>query len=353
MTKIILDEIIAKHKSGAKLDNVSFEIQSGEYIAVLGPTGAGPSEILKVIAGLLPIQGGRIFFDEKDISQLPPEDRGIGMIFEQFLLFPHLSVLDNLLYGPRMCREDIEEKTKIAEEIISMVRLDGRENAISRELSGGMQQRVGVARAIVAGAKILLLDQPYRALDAKIRAEMRIEVRNIVKNLGLTAVHSTHETEEAMLLADKVAIFNNGKLEQFDTPTKVFDHPKTEFVASFLAESNVWDIKTKDGVVFLKDIEIKYDMNEYPSEKYSRLVLRQHAIDLFFSNEKIPKEWNKFLSTITKVRLLGEFIRISVEVDGTEFIVRDLLNPELNDPLQLVGKQISIAFPIHEVKLFE
>ena len=190
MTKIVLENVNAKHKSGANLIDVSMLIEDGEYVAVLGPTGSGPSELLKVIAGLLPITSGKIFFDGIDVSDLPPEDRHIGMVFEQFNLFPHLSVMDNLLYGPRMRRSNIEKKTKVASEIINMVRLNGREDAISRELSGGMQQRVGIARALVADSQLLLLDQPYRALDAKIRAEMRLEVRNIVKGIGISCLHS-------------------------------------------------------------------------------------------------------------------------------------------------------------------
>ncbi|MCY3413047.1 MAG: ABC transporter ATP-binding protein [Candidatus Heimdallarchaeota archaeon] len=353
MTKIELHGISTSHKSGAKLDNVSFSINEGEYIAVLGPTGAGPSEILKVVAGLLPVDAGSITFDDNDVTHYPPEDRHVGFVFEQFNLFPHLSVLDNLLYGPRMRRESIEDKMKVAEEVLSMVRLDGREDAISRELSGGMQQRVGIARAITAGAKILLLDQPYRALDAKIRAEMRLEVRNIVKGLGISCIHSTHETEEAFMVADRIAIFNDGKLEQIGTPQEVFNHPVSEFVASFLAESNVWDISISNNKVVLGN-QISFDFNhkEYESESYSRAVLRQHAIDLFFNENTIPSSWNHLQGKVTKVRLLGEFIRITVLCDGMEFVVRDLLNPDLKNPLKLVGRDLFIGFPVDELKLF-
>lgn len=353
MTKIVLENVNAKHKSGANLIDVSMLIEDGEYVAVLGPTGSGPSELLKVIAGLLPITSGKIFFDGNDVSDLPPEDRHVGMVFEQFNLFPHLSVMDNLLYGPRMRRSDIEKKTKVAREIINMVRLNGREDAISRELSGGMQQRVGIARALVADAKLLLLDQPYRALDAKIRAEMRLEVRNIVKGIGISCLHSTHETEEAMLVADKIAIFNEGRLEQIGTPEEVFNFPKTEFVASFLAESNIWDVKIKNDQIVLEDkFTLDYNPDLFPNDNYSRMVLRQHSIDLFSEERQIPKNWNGFHVKVTKVRLLGEYIRITVDMDGTEFIARELLNPDLRDPLLLVDKEMWIGFPVDEVKLF-
>ncbi len=353
MTRILLENVSAEHKSGANLIDVSMLVEDGEYVAVLGPTGSGPSELLKVIAGLLPVTTGKIFLDEKDVSDLPPEDRHIGMVFEQFNLFPHLSVMDNLLYGPRMRRSDIEKKKKIAAEIINMVRLNGREDAISRELSGGMQQRVGIARALVADSQLLLLDQPYRALDAKIRAEMRLEVRNIVKGIGISCLHSTHETEEAMLVADKIAIFNAGRLQQIGTPEEVFNFPNTEFVASFLAESNIWDIEIKDNVIILDNtLNIKYNADLFPEDKYSRMVLRQHSIDLFSEKDQIPNDWNGFHGKITRVRLLGEFIRITVNVEGKEFIIRELLNPDLRDPLLLVDKELWVGFPVDEVKLF-
>ena len=352
MTQIRLKNISTSHKSGAELKNVDMIVEEGEYIAVLGPTGSGPSEILKVVAGLLNISAGNVYFNDKEVTDLPPEDRNISMVFEQFNLFPHLSVLDNLLYGPRMRKANIPEKMKVAEEIISMVRLDGREQAISRELSGGMQQRVGVARAIVAGADILLLDQPYRALDAKIRAEMRLEIRNIVKGLKLSCIHSTHETEEAMLVADRIAIFNDGRLEQIGTPEEVFNSPKSEFVASFLAESNVWNTEIVNGLVKIDDnIVINYDKLKYPNPQYSKLVIRQHAIDLFFETSP-PQDWIDLDGKIIKVRLLGEFIRISVLVENTIFIIRELLNPDLRNPLDLVDRDVIIAFPLDEVKLF-
>ncbi len=353
MTKIIFEHVSARDKSGSHLDGVSMIIEDGDYVAVLGPTGAGPSELLKVVAGLIPLTSGKLIFDHKEVTTLPPEDRYVGMIFEQFNLFPHLSVIDNILYGPRMRRMDLNERRKVAEEIISMVRLDGRENAVSRELSGGMMQRVGIARAIVAGAKILLLDQPYRALDAKIRAEMRLEIRNLVKGLKLTAIHSTHETEEAMLVADKIAIFNNGKLEQFGTPEEVFNNPTSEFVATFLAETNVWDIDNiNETSIEVGSLNIKYNPNSYSGE-YSRIGVRQHAIDIFVSEDDIPSSWNRFEGIITKVRLLGEFIRITVNVDGTTVVIRELLNPTLEHLSKMIGTKIWIAFSINEVKLFK
>ncbi len=351
MTSLELRNISATSKTGAKLRNISLKVEEGDYIVLLGPTGSGPTEVLQVIAGLLKVDSGEILLNGREITDLPPEDRNVSMVFEQFNLFPHMSVLDNLLYSARVRREDIAQKEKVAEEIISMVRLDGREDAISRELSGGMQQRVGVARAVVASSEILLLDQPYRALDAKIRAELRMEVRNIVKGLNLSCVHSTHETEEAMLVADKVAIFKDGHLEQFGTPEEIFDNPATAFVASFLAESNNWDVREMGEKVRISEqVALDYDRENYSGD-YSKVIIRQHAIDLFF-DEDPPEGWSSYEGTITKIRLLGESIRITVRVGDVDFIVRELINPNLRTVDRLEGQRVVLGFPVEEVRLY-
>ncbi|MDH5644503.1 MAG: ABC transporter ATP-binding protein, partial [Candidatus Heimdallarchaeota archaeon] len=253
MASIELQNVTVKIGNNILLDNVSLKVDDGAYIGLLGPSNGGPSFVLKVIAGLLPIYSGKIFIDEVDVTDSHPEDRNVGFIFEQFNLFPHLTVLDNILYGPRVKGIDLTTKEREAKEVISMVRLENRESALSKELSGGMQQRTGIARAITAGAKILLLDQPYRALDAKIREEMRFEIRELVKELGMTAIHSTHETEEAMLTSDKIAVFNEGKLLQFDNPETVYKIPVNAFVAGFLAESNKFQVKVKDNSFIIEN----------------------------------------------------------------------------------------------------
>ncbi len=337
MTSIELENVIIEVNGNRLLNDISFKVENSEYIGLLGPSGEGPSVILKAIAGLLPLSSGRILIDGNDVTHTPPEDRHVGFVFEQFNLFPHMTVLNNLLFGPRMRREDIELKTRVAKEIISMVRLDGREEAISSELSGGMQQRVGVARAVTAGAKILLLDQPYRALDAKIRTEMRFEIREIVKELKLTAMHATHETEEAMITADRIAVFNKGNLEQIDTPENIFSKPNSLFVATFLAESNVYESFVESGLARIGKLNLNIGTN---LKGKFWLVIRQQAVRL--SIEK-PTGNNVFKGKITTIRLLGEFIRFVINV-GNHFkiISKELLAIRWKNPYQLMGKSIYV-----------
>ncbi len=347
MSQIELKNVTVEKDGKVLLDNISLLITDGEYVGLLGPTGSGPSYILQVISGLLQVTSGQILMDGVDVTLSPPEDRHVGFIFEQFNLFPHLNVLENLLFGPRMRREDLEQKTRIAREIISLVRLSGREDAYPKELSGGMQQRVGIARAVTAGAKIMLLDQPYRALDAKIREEMRFEIREIVKDLSLTAIHATHETEEAMIISDRIAIFNGGKLEQIGTPEEVFTSPNNLFVASFLAESNILEGELENGKFSVGDIFLELDEELNGSGK---VVIRHQACNL--SIEEI-KGVNIFTVKVSKIRILGEFIRFTVIVnDKLELICREILNPKWEDPFQFIDQDLYLKINPIEIKFY-
>ncbi|MHA2275148.1 MAG: ABC transporter ATP-binding protein, partial [Candidatus Kariarchaeaceae archaeon] len=329
------------------LDNISLLINDGEYIGLLGPTGSGPSYILQVISGLLQVTSGKIFMDDVDVTFSPPEDRHVGFIFEQFNLFPHLDVLGNLLFGPRMRREDIETKTRVAREIISLVRLDGREDAYPKELSGGMQQRVGIARAVTAGAKIMLLDQPYRALDAKIREEMRSEIREIVKDLKLTAIHATHETEEAMIISDRIAIFNNGKLEQFGTPEEVFKTPTNLFVATFLAESNVWEGEIAGSIAKVGKSEFNL---ENRSKGKGTIVMRQESCNLFTIK---PEGENVFSVQVENIRILGEFIRFNVRTNNDlEVTCREILDMKWQNPFQFLEQELYLKIAPEEIQFY-
>ncbi|OLS26517.1 MAG: Spermidine/putrescine import ATP-binding protein PotA [Candidatus Heimdallarchaeota archaeon LC_2] len=348
MSQIELKNVTVELDGKLLLENVSLLINDGEYVGLLGPTGSGPSYILQVISGLLKVTSGQILIDEIDVTLSPPEDRHVGFIFEQFNLFPHLNVLGNLLFGPRMRREDLEIKTKVAREIISLVRLDGREDAYPKELSGGMQQRVGIARAVTAGAKIMLLDQPYRALDAKIREEMRFEIREIVKDLRLTAVHATHETEEAMIISDRIAIFNEGKIEQIGTPEDVFINPSNLFVATFLAESNIWEAEGANEKVSIGNLS--FDLEEESTGK-GKVVIRHQTCNLFIDEPEGP---NVFSVKVLKIRILGEFIRFTVKVkDNIEVVCREMLNMKWKNPDQFIDQQLFLQIDPSEIKFYK
>lgn len=220
------------------VDNLNLEIAKGELVAFLGPSGCGKTTSLRMIAGLTPITSGSIFIDGKDITQLAPYKRDIGVVFQSYALFPHMSVLKNVMFGLEMRKVPAAEAERRAREAITMVRLEGREDRKPAQLSGGQQQRVALARALVIQPSILLFDEPLSNLDAKLRDEMRAEIRSIQKRLGITSIFVTHDQVEALSMCDKVAVLNGGRLEQIGTPNDLYEHPATAFVASFVGRTN-------------------------------------------------------------------------------------------------------------------
>lgn len=223
------------------LRDVNLDVYDGEYVVVLGPTGAGKTTLLRIIAGLLKQDGGEVYINGVRVDELLPEDRGVALFFENFALFPHMTVLDNVAFSLRIRGLSFEEAERKAVEILRMMHLDHRAYSYPRELSGGMQQRVALARTIAAGVDILLLDEPLSQLDAKIKSEIQYELRDLAKSLGLTVLHVTNDVEEALAVADRIAVLNKGEVVQVGTPVEIMESPKTAFVASFIAEMNLME----------------------------------------------------------------------------------------------------------------
>ncbi|MEM2970532.1 MAG: ABC transporter ATP-binding protein, partial [Candidatus Bathyarchaeia archaeon] len=206
MPEIELRNVTKRFGKILAVNNVSLKIHDKEYFSLIGPSGCGKTTLLRIIAGLIKPDEGEILIDGRLVNNVPPEDRGIGFVFQTYALFPHMNVLENVMYGPRVKAWEKERALRLAREILALVRLFQRPGAYPQQFSGGMRQRVGVARALAAGGQILLLDEPLGALDAKIRFELRYEIRRLVKDLGLTAIHVTHDQAEAMAVSDRIAV---------------------------------------------------------------------------------------------------------------------------------------------------
>ncbi len=377
MPYLELKDIFVQRKGEIHLDHVNLSIKKGEYIALLGPTNSGKTSLLNVIAGLKKVDSGEIFFENKNITFMPPEDRMVGYVFEDYNLFPHLTVLENLLFGVKVRAGNIEQATKEALELLRMMHLEGREDAYPNELSGGMQQRVSIARAAVAQAKILLLDEPYRALDAKIREQMRREMRQIVKALGLTCIHATHELEEAMIVADKIVVMNEGRIEQVATPEELFNNPKNYYVATSIAENNEIYIGSNKNKEFLPGLTLE-NLLEKTNQKISvkeELValIRYSDIDIMEIVEqsmlytqkpdmfqKIEQQKNKesiiLKGKVVNTRLLGEYVRFGVKLTSepsTTLYSKHLLNLAMQNYKEYEGKEVQIRIPYSSIKIFK
>lgn len=221
------------------LKDINLEIEQGQLVTLLGPSGCGKSTLLRCLAGLEAVSGGKIILDGVEITDTDPKSRNIGMVFQQYSLFPNMNVSENIAFGLKMKRMG---RTAIAErvaEAIKMVDLTGKEKAYPANLSGGQQQRVALARAIVTRPKVLLLDEPLSAIDAKLRKSLQHSIRQIQKELGITSVFVTHDQDEAMVMSDMIHLFHDGKLEQSGTPTGIYTNPRTKFAAEFIGHYNV------------------------------------------------------------------------------------------------------------------
>ena len=249
MANVRLESVCKRFGRMAAMDAVSLEIPSGSFLTLLGPSGCGKTTTLRSVAGLVEPDSGRIEIGGQDVTRLPVHRRDLAMVFQSHALFPHMRVLDNVAFGLRMRGRARGDRHAAARRALELVRLAEFAERWPHELSGGQQQRVALARALVVDPRVLLLDEPFGALDRKLREAMQAELRDLVRRLGMTAVFVTHDQEEAMLLSDHIAVMNAGRIEQFGPPAEIFETPATRFVASFMGVDNILRRRRSDGAV--------------------------------------------------------------------------------------------------------
>lgn len=242
------------------IEKIDFSIEKGELISLLGPSGCGKTTLLNIIGGFLKPDNGKIYLEDRDITDIPPEKRDISTVFQSYALFPHMNVLENIKYGLKYKKLTKKEQNELALEYLKIVGLDGYEKKSIQELSGGQQQRVALARALVLYPKVLLLDEPFSNLDAKLKISMREELKELQKNLKISMIFVTHDQEEALSISDKVVVMNNGRIEQIGTPEEIYYSPINEYVANFIGKSN---FILKDGVKkLIRPENIKIEKNQ-------------------------------------------------------------------------------------------
>jgi spermidine/putrescine transport system ATP-binding protein len=248
---LTLDRVCKRFGAYHALDGVSLEIRQGEFIALLGPSGCGKTTLLRAIAGFHTPDAGRVLIDGQDITRLPPYRRPLNTVFQNYALFPHMTLLDNVAYGPRRQGASRQEAARRAHEALEMAGLTSFGARYPLELSGGQQQRVALARAIVNRPKLLLLDEPLSALDMKLRKRMQLELKHLQARLGITFVFVTHDQEEAMAMADRIVVMNAGRIEQVGVGVDIYNKPATRFVTEFIGDANLIGFEVKDGQIEL------------------------------------------------------------------------------------------------------
>ncbi len=272
--RIRLDHIVKTFNTFRAVRDVSLDIDSGELVALLGPSGSGKTTILRMVAGLEFPDGGRIFFGEQDATSIPVRDRGVGFVFQHYALFPHMTVAENIAFGMKTARAAKRNKAAIAErvtQLLRLVRLEGLGGRFPAQISGGQKQRVALARALAVDPKVLLLDEPFGALDANVRRELRRWLREIHAELGITTLFVTHDQEEALDLADRVVILNEGKIVQQGTPGEVTRNPNSAFVMRFLGDTHTIGAIARDGRATVGDQTFDApDIADGPAEIFVR-----------------------------------------------------------------------------------
>jgi spermidine/putrescine ABC transporter ATP-binding subunit len=250
MATVELRNVHKQYNTTWAVDRATLTIPAGSFFSLLGPSGSGKTTLLRLVAGFLKPDIGDIYIGGMLVNDVPPHRRNIGMVFQQYALFPHRTVLENVAFGLEMKKCGREERRRRAGEALEMVQMRGRESAFPRELSGGQQQRVAIARSIAARPSVWLLDEPLSALDRKLRVEMQTELRSLQRLLGITTIYVTHDQEEALAMSDEIAIFRDGRIAQHGSPQQLYNRPLDSFVADFLGSANLFDgtlLKTKTG----------------------------------------------------------------------------------------------------------
>ena len=292
------------------LKNVSFDVKEGEFVCILGPSGCGKTTLLRVIAGLESQSDGLINQNNKDISLLPPDQRDFGIVFQSYALFPNLSVKNNISFGLKTRKQNKETIDKRVDELLKLVGLSDHINKFSAQLSGGEQQRVALARALAPSPGLLLLDEPLSALDAKVRQYLRLEIKNLQRQLGVTTIMVTHDQEEALTMADRIILMNNGIIEQEGSPQDLYSKPKTAFSANFIGTTNLFEAKRiSDNRLEINGSTL--ECNENIKDDLLTVTIRPEDIKIAQSdNEK-----NILKGTIKELEFLGSNIRGHIEVD--------------------------------------
>ncbi len=239
MSYIQIENLHKSFGAAKVLKDVSLSVERGQLVTLLGPSGCGKSTLLRCLAGLEEVTSGRIFLDGEDITEKSPKERMLGMVFQQYSLFPNLTVAENIAFGLKLKRLSRSDTEKRVREMIATVNLEGKENEYPAQLSGGQQQRVALARSIATEPRVLLLDEPLSAIDAKLRKELQTRIREINRNLGITTIFVTHDQDEAMILSDVIYLFREGVIEQSGKPTELYTSPKTKFAAEFIGNYNI------------------------------------------------------------------------------------------------------------------
>jgi putative spermidine/putrescine transport system ATP-binding protein len=308
--EVRLEDLRRSYAGVSALNGLSLTLAPGELVALLGPSGCGKTTAMRLVAGLEEADSGRVMFGGRDVTGLPANKRDVGMVFQAYSLFPHMTAQQNVAFGLDLHKVNAAERKRRSGEMLELVGLSGFANRYAHQLSGGQQQRVALARALAIQPTVLLLDEPLSALDAKVRSRLRDEIRRVQLEVGTTTLFVTHDQEEALAIADRVGVMNAGHLEQLDSPTAIYSKPATPFVAEFVGLTNRIPGTVKSGVVEVRGTELPLVKPDAPTGAAVALV-RPEAVSLASEGDSVP---GPLIGTVITVVFLGATSRVTVDL---------------------------------------
>lgn len=325
------------------LDHINIDIQTGELVALLGPSGSGKTSLLRIIAGLEAADQGAILFGNEDMTHIGTKERQVGFVFQHYALFRHMNVFENIAYGlkvrPRKIRPSKKEIEEKVNELLKLVKLEAFADRYPSQLSGGQRQRVALARALAVEPKVLLLDEPFGALDAKVRKDLRRWLRRLHDDFHITSIFVTHDQEEALDVADRVVVMNEGRIEQIGSPEEVYDHPNSPFVYDFLGNVNLFQGRLHKGKLHHGNVEI--DAPEFAETENTKAVgyVRPHDVSV----EREGKSKEAVQATIVHIHVVGPIVHLELKRNDTgEFLEAELTKERYRDLKLKTGEEVFI-----------
>lgn len=323
------------------LDNVCLDVPNGQLTALLGPSGSGKTTLLRIISGLESPDEGSVHYHDEEVTDRSPQDRQVGFVFQHYALFRHMTVFDNVAFGMSVRNRPKDEIRDRVMELLHLVRLDGLERRYPQQLSGGQRQRVALARALAVQPKVLLLDEPFGALDAKVRQELRQWLRRLHDEIHLTSVFVTHDQEEAFEVADQVVVMRGGQIEQAGTPTQVFEHPANPFVMDFLGQVNVFHGRVEDGRAMVGGLEFAYPDYQHSESRNAAVYVRPHELDL----DVQPFASSHLRARVLHINPMGSMARVQLQAEEFEFLLHVDVHHERCRELNLAPEQHVFVAP--------
>lgn len=346
---VIIKKAVKKYGDFVALNGVDLQIKPGEFFTLLGPSGCGKTTLLRMIAGFNTVDGGEIYFDEKLMNHVDAHKRGIGMVFQNYAIFPHLTVGENVAYGLRAQKVAKDEITRRVDEALELVQIQRLKDRKPNELSGGQQQRVALARAFVIEPSVLLMDEPLSNLDAKLRVQMRTIIKKLQRRLGITTIYVTHDQEEALAISDRIAVMKEGHIMQVGSPEQIYKKPENQFVAGFIGISNFLECEVRGKDQDHSEVEIKGECTiqvKLRKPAAGKAILSARPEQLFFDeNQGLPGK-------IVISTFLGDFIEYEIELRNGETLQLNEYTKDVQE-VRPDGQEVKVNFDTQVVSIYD